>query len=348
MYIPILKNRQYENKLLRENSSLFGDQIIPLVEVISLVLGRSEKTVEELISVYDSYFNFGYFIDFFTFTGDHYKPFDPNKVKFSIIIRDEGDYNYLKDLLFVAAKSRKAIPVISIKPARDFILSASSINATIKELQKHTHRLAVRIDSDLFETFFETIHPLLRNTDYLLYDIGESSIEPKFFDIEAINQKQKIYQTIVLNSPRLKKLNNGSYKDCEYTRLIDNSIREIYTSKGFNGFGDYAGLKDDLPTNGGSRKGVALGLFYVDGINRFYSIVNSNTEDGPEGHSYVLKKAFSAFQQSELNPTNDCPAYKYMYETLYSKNKPGMWGQWKYITLLRYISQIKKSTKHHL
>ena len=270
MYVPILKNRLYENKFLREHFDLFSEKITPLIEVITLVFGRSEKSIEEMIQIYDNYFYSPYFIDFFAFSHDEYQQFDSSQVDLSLKIRDEAEFKYFDDLLFEASRSMKAIPVVSIKRARDFILSKSVMISTIQKVQKCTSRMAVRIDSNLLDQFYDTLHPLLRKDDFLLYDIREDTIESKFFDLQAISQKKKDYKTIILNSPRPSKLKNGSYKDCAFTGLIDNSIRETYLTHGFDGYGDYAGLKDVLPTDGGNGKGAALGLFFVDEYNKFY------------------------------------------------------------------------------
>lgn len=344
MYVPILKNRMYENKFIKENVYLFDSNIIPMIEVIFQKIGRTNCSIKDIISEYEKHFKNKYFIDFFTFAEKEYTAFDPSKVEFPIKIRDEKELNYLNDLLLVVARTKKGIPVISIKRARNFILDTSIITKIIEELQKETENIAIRIESNIFEYYFDYIHPLLRETDYLFYDINEESIVSKFFDIQKINNKQKEYKIIIINSPRKSRFNNSNYKNCSYTNLIDNSIRDEFVNYGFDGFADYAGLKNELPTDGGNGKGAALGLFYLDKQNKFFSIMNQDTNKGPSGYRYVLYEAFHNYRNL-LDTNRDCPAFFYMNNVLVSKNKTGTWPQWKYITILRYISQIKKSTK---
>jgi|AntAceMinimDraft_18_1070375.scaffolds.fasta_scaffold00196_5 hypothetical protein len=343
MYVSVLKNRMFENKFLRENGQLFDENIMPLIEMISLKIGKTEYSVQELIDKYDSYFNYNYFLDFFTFSEEEFKKFDAKKTKFSISIRDEKNYDYLNDLLMIVVKSKRGIPTISIKNARDFLLNEKSILDLIKKLQLVSDIVAVRIKSNVFGNYFVAIDSVLRETDYLFYDIDEDSIESKFFDLELIKQTNSNYKTIIINSPRQRKFNNSSYIDGGYTGLIDNSIRSNYASYGFDGYADYSGIKNVLPTDGGNGQGAALGMFFIASKNKFFTIVNKDTKQGASGHHHVISLAFGKFAPI-LNPTSHCPAFNYIDNVFRANGKPGSWGQWKYVTILRYISEIKKST----
>ena len=341
MYIPVLKNRQFENKFIREQQEYFDERITPLIEVLNLKIGRTPMKVEDMLSTYDSYFSSDYLVDFFTFVDGEYTKFDPSQVPFYFEHRNDTIKEY-QQLLTTVCQSKFGVPVISIKKGRDFLLNSLSIKALIENLQFQTPKIAVRIQSGLLQNFFKDIDIILREEDILIYDINEDSIQSKFFDRKLLATKSKQYKSIVLHSPRSSKINNGSYLDGIYTGLIDNSIKTEYKNLGFDGFADYAGLKNVLPTTGSNGKGAALGLFYDSSKNQFFSIMNSDTDQGTSGHIYVLTQAFEEHKQ-KLNPNDDCPAFEYMDQNLYSRGKPGQWGQWKYITLLRYVSQVKSS-----
>lgn len=347
MYIPIMKNRMYENKLLRENPGLFyDDKIIPLIEIIYLKIRNKEVGVQEMLEYYENQFNSKFFVDFFTFEEDDYNAVDFEKVFFPLTIRNEDKYKYLDDLLYETVKCNKAIPVVSIKSAREFILFEGYIRKIIRTLQEKKPSIAIRIQPKYLEKYFMIIEEMLRDNDYLMYDINESSIDPLFFDIEMIRYKTGNYKTIILNSPVKSSNYNFHYKDGDYTILIDNSIRVNYNSDyGFDGFGDYAGLKNELPHNGSYEKGSALALFFDDKVNKFFSIVNMDDTKGPSGYDSVLYQVLNKYKEI-LDHDGVCPALKYINDNLDAKNKTGTWGTWKYITVLRYISQIKKSTKY--
>lgn len=340
MYIPVLKNRLYENKFLRENQYLFdSENILPLIEIIDLKIGRTECSLEDLISYYDENLKSSYFIDFFATTYGEYSNADYNKVQFSLEIRDESTYKY-QNLLDITNISEYCIPVISIKEARNFILDKNEITRFVKNTQAHKESIALRISADLYDQYADLINELLRIEDYLIYDINEESIESRFFDLYKMKNYESKYKKILLHSPRPSNLNNGSYIDGNFTGLIDNSLRNDFSDHDFDGFADYAGLKNVLPSSGGNGQGAALGLFYVEEKNKFFSIKNSDSSVGAKGHEYVINQAFGKYM-SYLNVNGDCPAFEYIDQVLRSRNKSGSFGQWKYITILRYISQIK-------
>lgn len=341
MYIPVFKNRLFENKFIREQQVYFDDNIVPLIEILDSKIGRTKISIDEMLSIYDNYFSSKYLIDFFTFDDGEYSKYDPNQVPLYFQHRNDNINDYY-NLLELVCKTEHGVPVISIKKGRDFLLNGSAIKMLIQNLQAKSAMIAVRIQSGLLHTYFNDINHLLRDDDLFIYDINEDSIQSKFFDRKVISNRKNRYKVIVLSSPRPSKINNGSYRDGDYTGLIDNKIRVEYKTLGFDGFGDYAGLKNVLPTDGSNGKGAALGLFYDNSVNQFFSIMNEDSDLGTRGHLYVLEQAFKVHHQ-KLDPNNDCPAYKFMYDNLYIRNSPGQWGQWKYITILRYISQIKSS-----
>lgn len=348
LYIPVLKNRVYENKFLRENTHLFEDEsIIPLIEIINLKGKKDSKDVLKTVEEYSEVFTNKYFIDFFTFDSDEYKNFDTKKVGFSLSIRNENEYRYYEDLLLLLVDLKNAIPVLSIKTGRDFVLSDKYINKTIKDLQTKFPNIAVRIQAKLLDEYFGLLDSKLRDSDYLMYDIAEEAIESKYFDIEKINGRHGRYKMIIISSPRSPKLSNNSFPDGEFTNLIDNSLRIEYKKNGFDGFGDHAGLKNVLPAGGSKGLGSALGLFYVDYKNKFFSVVYSDSSYGIKGYNYVIGELFNRYYDL-LNPKKDCPAFEFMSTKFLKKNSTGNWAQWNYVTILRYISQIKKSTSDYL
>lgn len=180
MYIPVLKNRLFENKFLREQSSYFDEKVIPLIEILNQKIGRTPMQIDELLSIYDSYINSSYFVDFFTFEEGEYSKHDLNQVPFYIAHRNDTINDYF-DLLSLVCATEHGIPVISIKKGREFLLNKATIKSLIQMLQALTSKIAVRVQSSLLQNFFMEIDPLLREDDLLIYDINEDSIQSKFF-----------------------------------------------------------------------------------------------------------------------------------------------------------------------
>lgn len=340
MYLPIFKNRDTENRFLRDHKYFFSNNNInPLIEIIQV--NKKYSKVEDIINHYNELLESNFFIDFFTFDEKEYHPFKYESVEFSIKLRSESEYNYL-ELLKSVASFENAIPVISINSGREFILDKNYLENIIIELQRVTSKIAIRIKAKYFDDYFSIIDNKLRETDYFMYDISEDIIEPYILDIFKIQNRNCKSKTIVINSPRKRKVYNNKYPDGKFTHLINNDLKISYSNYGFDGFGDYAGYKDSLPTSGGDGRGAALSLFYVENENKFFSIKNSDNSLGHRGYEYVKNKVLYDYKKF-LDPNNDCPAIKYI-EKFNQKGSNGNWATWIYITFLRYISQIKKST----
>ncbi len=339
MYVVVLKNRMYENKFIREQHALFDHRLAPLIEVLSTKIGRKEHDLVDWLDRYDRAIESVFFVDFFTFDDVEYKTFDPKQVPFYLEHRNDTIQDYMS-MLSLVSQTDHGIPVLSLKKARPFLLHKQPLVNAISYLKKTTSRLAIRIEAPLFESYFSDIDMMMRNEDILIYDINEEAIESKYFDLDIIRSRKTRYPILILHSPRSATIKNGLYPDGAHTDLIDNTLKETYPDYGFSGFADYGGLKNVLPTDGGNGKGAALGLFFDHVKNRFFSIVNTDITQGVKGHEYVLKRAFEDFRDF-LDPDHHCPAFRYMNDHLLNQGKTGSWGQWKYITILRYLSQIK-------
>src|SRR5690606_30000379 len=131
----------------------------------------------------------------------------------------------------------------------------------------------------------------LTESDYLMLDIRNQHVDSKFIELEEFQYLGTDAKKILLKSPRLRTYKNGDYENLQYSIKIDNKAAVIYKDYKLQGFGDFGGLKDDLPVDaGGNGKGSALGLIFVKEENAFYSIVNYDTSKGVSGFSYVREE----------------------------------------------------------
>jgi len=338
VYISILKNRNEEHKIINEYGNLFSNgKIMPLIEIINLKIGRKEYNQETLINYYDENIESDFFIDYFAYD-TKYEPTDKSKIELPIKIRTENEEEYLERLLSTTL-SNKAIPVIFVKKSKESILSNTAIEFLILELQHKKDKIAVRLEAELFDDFYGVIKRHLRPNDYFFYDINESTMDPFIMDMHQLMFGS--FNKILTYSPRERKLNNGSFLESGFTDLINCFAREEYKNYGFNGYADYAGLKDDLPKNGGNGKGAALSMIYNHENNKFYTITNHDTDLGPKGYKEVRDEMFNPSVYSKLDGDN-CLAYKFVKERMIDRNKTGNFAQWNYITILRMLSEMKK------
>lgn len=356
MYIPIMKNRQEELNVSKRCEPFFSDELIPLFEILKDDYISRPKLDEEGNVVYEikpgkkkrskvmdekrdedcctldninSIVNGKkVFIDFFRFFEKEYgnKKFKNIELSFKM----SRDFRYYIDRILEIKKFENFIPVISIK--KGLIISESDLFNIVQEFQKLNRPLAIRITDDMLEDYEEFMEEYLTKQDFIMLDIREKDINSKKIELMEFKNLDVKGKKILLNSPRKKSIKNSEFENLEFTNLIDNSAKRIYKKYGLDGFGDFGGLKDDLPTYGGNGKGAALSLLYFGDKNKFFAIVNTDTSLGVRGYQYVKEELNKL--RSYIDPKGNCVGI----EKAYSFPKGGF-KEWNNVNLSRYIQQ---------
>lgn len=362
MYIPIMKNREQELRVIQDMNKYFSNNIIPLIEIIKdeheiryakdsngdykyemkpgrkrktkITLPKRDRDIITLSSLQKRLKNKKAFIDFFRFKDKEYgnKKYKDIELSFSL----SRDYNSYRNRLLEVSKYNNFIPTISIKEG--FNPSMTDLHSLILELKRSNPSIAIRITDDFLDTddYLNLIEKHLSENDFIMLDIREQSPEVKFIELEEFKEFETEAKKILLNSPRLRKYKNSDYKNLVFTNKIDNSATLKYKEYNLEGVGDFGGLKDDLPSEGGGGYGSALALMFSKDKNQFFSIVNKNSKLGLRGYPYVVGELLKKF--STLDESKDCPVIKKIKENA-QKNSFGNWQSWTYYTLARYIHQ---------
>lgn len=363
MYFPIMKNRAEELRVIRDMNHFFSDSIIPLIEIIrdehSIKYKRDDDTGEfiyekkpgnkkrskvEIPPTEDDIITLENiqqrlngkrgFIDFFRFTGDEYD----NKVfkGIELSIRLSRDFGYYQKRILQIGDYSNLIPVISIKKGLN--ISEHDLQGLINNLRKDNSTIAIRIMDSYLDDYSEFLENHLTENDFIMLDIRNQNVDSKFIELEEFQDLDTEAYKILLNSPRLREYKNGEYENLHFTKKIDNKVAMLFKDYEFDGFGDFGGLKDDLPTDSrGNGTGAALGLIYMKEDNAFYSIVNDDTSEGMRGFKYVRGEILKRL--TFLDGDNDCIAIKRIKQM---KGKYGNWGTWSNLALTRYIQQQAK------
>ncbi|QAT41970.1 hypothetical protein [Aminipila luticellarii] len=366
IYVPLLKARQQELRVAHSLCNCFSENIIPLFEILAdkyekkyqtdekgkfvyeMTNNRRKRillpptandiiTLENISEVTDSKLAF---IDFFRFTTEKYgEDFDPKQVTLSLRFRNDSEL--YKRRVMEISEYENLIPVISIKPG--FSMPSNELSQFIKELQEYNESIALRITEEFLDDYKDILENELRGGDYFLFDIGEQNVKSKIMELEQLAELNLNTQIILLNSPRKASNKNGGYEQNSITALICNDALTEYEKYSFNGFGDYGGLKDVLPSNGGSNgTGAALALLFDYNTNEFYSFVNPNTHLGVRGYLTIIPSMLEL--EADLNKSGKCPAYLKIND-LYERKSSGNWPVWTNIILTRYIYQIYSNFK---
>ena len=365
MYIPIIKNRNQEKKVIRDFQQYLNDDVVPLFEVIKddykerfqkdpetgkfvmimpedgkrrkkVKLPRREEDIKTLSVLNEILNGKKAFVEFFRYIDEEYKgvKVDTNKVDLSFAL--SRDYNLYKKRMVDIRNFDNLIPTISIKKGFEF--SKTDLNSIISDLKMNNAPIAIRITDDLFEDYSEQLSRYLTKIDYIMLDVREQNIESKIMELEEFEEFETDASKILLNSPRSRKRKNGDYEHLQFTDKIDNTCAINYSSYNFDGFGDFGGLKDTLPSKGGGGgKGCALALMYSKEYNNFFSIVNYDVDQGLRGYRTVVADLLENRSLIDLN--YDCPIIDEIEEKA-NEGSYGNWENWTYYTLARYIYQL--------
>lgn len=362
IYVPMLKIREEEIRVAKEMNSCFSDKIVPLFEIVNekyqttykkdkngeFVLEqrktrkckiKAEPTEEDIITlqlINDIADGKLVFMDYFRFSLSKYgKNISFRKAELSFNLNN--DLELYKKKLLETTRYNNMIPVISLKPDCDF--PKSDYKRFVAELQTNTMHIALRITEERIDQSKDVIQGL-RKTDFLLFDIEEQNPEAKFMEIQELVDLQPDCQMVLLNSPRKLAVKNGEYPEHDQTDLINNCARTVAEDNGFDGYGDYCGIKDAMPTNDGSNgTGAALALLYDYEQNVFYSYCNHDTSLGMSGYSTLIP--IIKEEEPLLNPNSDCPGYA----KIHTLPSTGSWSTWHHINAARYIYQTYTNLK---
>ena len=359
IYVPMLKTRREELSVSKKLNYCFSDNIIPLFEILTdkyetryeidaitksfvyelkgkrRMRKKAKPTDSDIITL--DYINRlienrKAFIDYFRFSIEKYsRNVDIGRTDLAWkLSHDSGLY---KKKILEISKYKNLIPTISIKPG--FHFKKNELESFIMEIQDDNEAIGLRITEEWFKEDSEIIKKTLRKTDFLLFDIGEQNPSSKIMEFYEIEELGTNATTILLNSPRKAKIVNGEYVEHGITELIDNSAKELYKDYGFEGFGDYCGLKDSIPLNDKSNgKGTALVLLYDYKENSFYSFLHPDSSQGVNGYYQLIPVILNS--KSVFDPFNNCPAIN----KIENLKGPGNWSTWHNINITRYIHQM--------
>jgi hypothetical protein len=363
MYLPIMKNRAEELKVINDMNKFFSESMIPLIEVIrdeyitkykiddvtgeyvyeikpgnkkrnKIILQPTEDDINTLDKIQERLNGKKAFIDFFRFSESEYDNKDFKGIELSF--KMSRDYNYYKQRMLQIGNYINLIPVISIK--KGFIISEHDLMKLINELRRDNSSIAIRITDNHLDDYIELLEKHLTQEDYIMSDIRNQHVDSKFIELEEFQELETDARKILLNSPRSREIKNGDYENLVFTKKIDNKVAKKYRDYKLDGFGDFGGLKDDLPVEGGGNgMGAALGIIYSKEKNAFYSIVNYDTNMGMSGFEYVRREILKRL--SLFDSRDECIAIKRIKDM---KFKFGSWRTWNNITLTRYIQQQAK------
>lgn len=369
MYVIAMKNRRYEIAAMKQlqKHGYLRPNMLPLVEIIKEThkcddsfdpeTGKPVKrkqrcedgTVREyripdpstehdvtLQGIADLFPERDVLVDYFRCDLSRYRY---NAGKIALILHLNRDLDLYCDKVRGILAYPHLIPVITVKQSMDDMLSADQVAALVNDLRQSNpnQRIALRFDD--MDGYEDVTKRVLRDGDYLVYDFNEQPIRSKPVECMRLKNLNLPAHTVALCSPRRRELTGKDFKDCkdgEVTKLINNGHLDVYRSYGFDGVGDYGGLRDNLPDRG-ANKGRALAIMYDGKTNGFKIYVKDDYDLGTDGFWDVVGHMLA---DPELAHDDTCLALAAIKEKYQRHEKDFTFAEWIKHTLVRYIQQL--------
>lgn len=347
-YMPTLRVRQQEIIVLR--SFNFENRIYPLLEIVKehdrSRKEESQKSFEDIhIELIQNINAQKVFVDLPVYLKES-GSMKNEVVEFSLKVI--GNYpirtEYLNKLKVL---NEKIIPVIS-----SYILKTGeqgTIEPQFESLSRNYNSIAFRLFPQTFNIDFSIVQTLARETDYIILDLDQIPsyhLSPPIKPIVTALKNFNVCTKILLRSAINTEIQNVRLKHGEVIFEADNSILDTYQFFGTSAFGDYAGIKKDDLTAGGT---ISPGFIYYDATdNQYYGYKAKIKNELAEFKDTIVPDVLSS--DSTRNMLNSHPIYltneNSGYKTLLNIDIGGESGKsqakFKKIALEHYLFCIRE------
>ena len=267
--MPTLRVRQQEIIVLR--SFNFENRIYPLLEIVKEYdRSRKEETqrsFEEIhIELIQNINARKVFVDLPVYLKES-GSMKNEVVEFSLKVI--GNYNIRSEYINkLSILNKKIIPVIS-----SYLLKTGehgTIQPQFESLRENYNSIAFRLYLQTFNIDFPVVQTLARENDYIILDLDQIPsfhLSPQIKPIVAALTRFNVCTKILLRSAINTEIQNVRLEHGEVIFEADNSILETYQYFGTCAFGDYAGIKKDDLTAGGT---ISPGFIYYDATDNQY------------------------------------------------------------------------------
>lgn len=265
-YVPVFRARQQEILVLRETD--FGNAMYPMIEVIKEKDRKNNQ--QSSFEIYSDLIG--------SINSEYVFLCLPNNIKLSnstqtdvitfsrtVLESVSGRADFFSQ--FVAVD--KVVPVIS--SLLNLLGEVGTIRRQSEELVGRFSKIAYMTNPDSFEEDLEEIEYFLRiGSDYFIYDLGTVSPTNPIFRKHNRVLRENRFQgliKIIIRSALNSDIKNVGLDHNDVISEADNSLIETFERENFNAFGDYAGIKKDDLTAGGT---ISPGFIFYDPYDNLY------------------------------------------------------------------------------
>lgn len=304
--MPTLRVRQQEVIVLR--SFDFENRIYPLLEIVKehdrFRKEETQRSFEEIyIELIQNINARKVFVDLPVYLKESGSMKD-EVVEFSLKVI--GNYNIRSEYINkLSILKEKIIPVIS-----SYLLKTGengTIQPQFESLRKNYNSIAFRLYLQTFNIDFPIVQTLARENDYIILDLDQIPpfhLSPQMKPIVAALKSFNVCTKILLRSAINTEIKNVSLEHGEVIFEADNSILETYQYFSTSVFGDYAGIKKDDLTAGGT---ISPGFIYYDATDNQYYGYKARIKTLSEFENTIVPAVLSS--DSTHNMLNSVPVY---------------------------------------
>ncbi|TXE03078.1 beta family protein [Algoriphagus aquimarinus] len=264
-YVPVFRARQQEILVLKETD--FGNSIYPMVEVIKEKDRKNNQQssfeiYSDLIGSISSDYVFLSLPNYIKLSNST----QSDVVTFSRIVLESvsGRVDFLGQFRAI----ERVVPVIS--SLLNLLGEADTIRRQSEELVGKYSKIAYMTSPDSFEEDLVEIEQFIRNgSDFFIYDLGTVSPTNPIFrkHNRVLRDRFKSVTKIIIRSALNSDIKNVELDHNDVISEADNSLIESFERELFDAFGDYAGIKKDDMSAGGT---ISPGFIFYDPYDNLY------------------------------------------------------------------------------
>ena len=343
-YIPTFRLRSEELQAINTCSALFGNKMIPLLEVITQNPPHRTGTFQEANTRVLSQFNFRFLLDL------------PSHIALKGSIKQNA-----RDFLLQIKRSRpqlinyfvqlaginNMIPVLSHDPTVPYIpgtftAEASTLRNCFSELAfriQHNQINQAAMFADLRSIVLQNEIVILDGDDALPSNTALNSVKSSLDSLSTMTGCFKIY----LRSAFPDGLTNVGLIHNMPIASIDNShVLTYHNPCGYNGFGDYVGTRKELPKTGGQ---ISPGLIYYFWNNNQFLGFKGNAQDLDEFSRTIVPSLIASSQWSNLTGIHiaNCPGCIYVQNVNTGRADGRSQGMWKRVSMMNYLYSMHEN-----
>lgn len=264
-YIPIFRSRQQELLVLKEFD--FGKKIFPLLEIIKEKdrINNTKNSIQIYLDVIGEIKSDKVFIDLPTYL----KETTSTQKEVLRFLRGTIDYVDKRIEFFKSLnpKKEKIIPVLSSLFLRTGEIGHNDLTQQYIALKDDFDLFAFRIYLQSFDNDLKELQSIYDPEEHIIiYDIDQTDLTSPLIR-KQMNEIKSFKPRVLVRSAINEDIQNNKLETGKVVTEANNSLVELYKQLKFNVFGDYAGIKKDVLSSGGT---ISPGFLFYDPYDNFF------------------------------------------------------------------------------